>query len=57
VDNPQALDIATLRLEKRSSLPGLVVADLEITSPASAPASGRLTNHFERIYPLPMSHE
>jgi prepilin-type N-terminal cleavage/methylation domain-containing protein len=57
VDNPQALDIATLRLEKKSSLPGLVVADLEITSPASAPASGRMTNHFERIYPLPMSHE
>jgi len=57
VENPQALDIATLRFEKKSSLPGLVVADLEIASPASAPSSGRITNHFVRIYSLPACHE
>lgn len=55
--NPEALDIAMLRLARKSSLPGLVVAEVDVASPAAAPASGRTTNRFVRLFPLPSSHD
>jgi len=55
--NPEALDIVTLRLEKKPSLPGLVVAEVDVASPAAAPAAGRSTNRFVRMFPIPPGHD
>jgi prepilin-type N-terminal cleavage/methylation domain-containing protein len=57
VGNPEVLDIATLTLKTRSTLPGLVVAEVDVVSPAAAPASGRSTNRFVRLFPMPADHD
>lgn len=57
VSDPEALDIATLSLMKKPSLPGLVVAEVDVASPAGAPASGRSTNRFVRLFPVPPDHD
>jgi type II secretory pathway pseudopilin PulG len=57
VTTPGALDVATVRLTAKPSLPGLVVAEVDVASPASAPASGRSTHRFLRLYPVPSRHE
>lgn len=55
--DPGTLDIATLRLGTKSSLPGLVVAEVDVASPAAAPASGRSTNRFIRLLSMPPAHD
>jgi prepilin-type N-terminal cleavage/methylation domain-containing protein len=55
--DPEALDITTLRLTVTPSLPGLVRTEVDVASPASAPASGRTTHHFVRLFPMPASHD
>jgi len=57
VSTPEALAVATVRLEKKSSLPGLVQADIEIGSPAAAPSSGRSIQRFVRLLPMPPTHD
>lgn len=57
VTNPEILDITTLRLGTKASLPGLVVAEVDVASPAAAPASGRSTNRFIRLFPMPPDHD
>ena len=54
--NPDALAIATLHLGTKSSLPGLVIAEVDVASPAAAPASARSTHRFVRIFPMPPDH-
>lgn len=57
VTNPEVLDVATVRLGTKTSLPGLVLAEIEVASPASAPASGRSTRRFVRLFPMPPVHD
>jgi len=52
-DNPEALDIATLRLMPATSNPGMMKAEVTVSSPASAPLSGRRTSIFVRLLSLP----
>jgi hypothetical protein len=53
-DNPEALDIATLRLLRSGSNPGMVKAEVTVSSPASAPLSRRRSSTFVRLLPLPV---
>lgn len=55
--NLEVLDIASISLGTKPSLPGLVVAEIEVASPASAPASGRSTQRFVRLFPMPPAHD
>jgi prepilin-type N-terminal cleavage/methylation domain-containing protein len=55
--NPESLDLATVRLESKPSLPGLVLAEIEVSSPAAAPASSRSSHRFVRLFPMPPVHE
>jgi len=48
---PEAVSVATLRLSRKSSLPCLTVAEVEISSPASAPMEGRTQRRFLRLIP------
>jgi prepilin-type N-terminal cleavage/methylation domain-containing protein len=57
VTAPEALDIATLRLNITPSLPGLVSTEVVVVSPASAPASGRSTHRFVRLFQMPSRHD
>lgn len=57
VNVPEALDIATLRLVTKPALPGLVVAEVDVASPAAAPAAGRSSRRFVRLFPLQARHE
>ena len=57
VTMPEALDITTLRLTSKPSLPGLVHAEVEVAAPAAAPASGRSTHRFVRLFPMPVNHD
>lgn len=53
VPNPEASAVATLHLSHKSQLPCLAVAEVEISSPASAPAEGRTIRRFIRLIPVP----
>jgi hypothetical protein len=57
VTNPDALDILTVRLGTKPALPGLVIAEIEVSSPASAPASGRSMHRFIRLFQMPPDHD
>lgn len=46
---PEAVSVATLRLSRKSSLPCLTVAEVEVSSPASAPMEGRTQRRFLRL--------
>lgn len=48
-----ALAIMTLNLISRSSLPGMITAEVNVASPASAPTSGRTIRRFTRLVPIP----
>jgi type II secretory pathway pseudopilin PulG len=50
-----ALAIMTLSLISKSSLPGMITAEVSVASPASAPASGRTIRRFTRLLPVPAS--
>lgn len=50
--DPNITDIAILRLGPKKSLPGLLVAEVDVLSPASAPPGGRSVNRFVRLLPL-----
>jgi len=49
--SPEVFCVATLRLSRKSSLPCLTVAEVEVSSPASAPIEGRITRRFLRLIP------
>lgn len=53
VPDQSATDVATLRLSTKKSLPALVVAEVAVAGPASAPPSGRSIRRFVRLVPLP----
>ena len=41
--------VATLRLSRKASLPGVTVAEVDVASPAAAPVSGRSVRRFVRL--------
>ena len=41
--------VATLRLSRKASLPGVTVAEVDVGSPAAAPVSGRTVRRFVRL--------
>ena len=49
--NTKAVAVATLHLSRTSSLPCITVAEVEVSSPASAPIEGRATHRFLRLIP------
>jgi type II secretory pathway pseudopilin PulG len=49
--NPQAVAIATLRLSQKPSLPCLIIAEVEVSSPASAPPENRTARRFVKLIP------
>lgn len=51
VRNPEVAAIAILRLSRKSSLPGLIVAEVEVSSPASAPSENRTARRFIKFIP------
>jgi prepilin-type N-terminal cleavage/methylation domain-containing protein len=53
VTNPEASAVATLRLSRKPQLPCMTVAEVEISSPASAPAEGRSVRRFIRLIAVP----
>lgn len=53
VTNPEASAVATLRLSRKPQLPCMTVAEVEISSPASAPAEGRTVRRFIRLIAVP----
>jgi len=48
-----ALAVMTLNLISKSSLPGMITAEISVASPAAAPASGRTIRRFTRLIPVP----
>lgn len=51
VGDPDITDLAMLRIGTRKSLPGLVVAEVDVLSPSSAPAGERTSRRFVRLLP------
>lgn len=51
VGNHGAVAVATLHLSRKSSLPRMTVAEVEVSSPASAPLAGRTVRRFVRLVP------
>lgn len=49
--NPEAMAVATLRLTRKSSLPCLIVAEVDVSSPASAPPESRTVRRFTQLIP------
>lgn len=49
--NPQAVAIATLHLSKKPSLPCLIMAEVEVSSPAAAPPENRTKRRFVKLIP------
>jgi len=45
----EAVAVATLRLSRKSSLPCMTIAEVAVTSPASAPIGGRSERRFLRL--------
>lgn len=52
--DPSVTDLALLILSSKTSLPGLMEAEVDVSSPASAPLEGRTIFRFVRL--LPLSH-
>lgn len=53
VTNPEVSAVATIRLSRKPQLPCITVAEVEISSPASAPAEGRTVRRFIRLIAVP----
>lgn len=53
VDDREAVAVATLRISRKPSLPSLCVAEVDISFPASVPASARRIHRYIRLLPLP----
>lgn len=47
----EAVAVATLRLARKPSLPCMTVAEVEVSSPASAPLEGRTARRFLKLIP------
>lgn len=41
--------VATLRLSRKASLPGVTVAEIDVSSPSAAPVNGRSVRRFVRL--------
>lgn len=51
LDQPEAAAVATLRLVRKPSLPCLIVAEVDVSSPASAPPESRTVRRFTQLIP------
>lgn len=51
VRNTDAVAVATLRLWQKPSLPCLTVAEVEVSTPASAPSENRTARRFVKLIP------
>jgi type II secretory pathway pseudopilin PulG len=52
IGDPDISDIAILRLGSNKSLPGLLVAEVDVLSPSSAPGNARTSRRFVRLLPV-----
>lgn len=52
IGDPDISDIAILRLGGKKSLPGLLVAEVDVLSPSSAPGDARTSRRFVRLLPV-----
>ena len=53
VDDGPVADVATLRLSRSAAHPGMILAEVDVAGPASAPSTGRSSHRFLRLLPDP----
>jgi prepilin-type N-terminal cleavage/methylation domain-containing protein len=53
VDDGSVSDVATLRLSRSTAHPGMILAEVDVAGPASAPSAGRSSHRFLRLLPDP----
>lgn len=51
VRNSEAVAVATLHLSRKTSFPCVIVAEVAVSSPASAPLEGRTVHRFTKLIP------